>query len=350
MIFAVFFLSFFCGCETVPVTPGLPSYSIKGVSYVPLVSLCDLKNIAFTYDTFTRTAELKKNSTVISMHAGDPVILVNGRAQTLESPVRLYRDMLVVPNSFRESVIEPLCRSCVPEGKREPVVLNVRKIVIDAGHGGKDPGAIGRSGLREKDVVLDIAKRLAVLFRNEGIEVVLTRSTDTFLPLSQRVDKANASHADLFLCVHANANRNRNVRGFEVYYVSPSVNDNERAVSAARTDAPNLGNISVSNASLNLKTALWDMIYGYSRAESMELGRSICKSVQGEVNNRISGIKGARYFVLKGARMPAVLIEVGYLSNAEEERCLKNSFFRQQIAEGIKSGLLDYAQKTCRAE
>jgi N-acetylmuramoyl-L-alanine amidase len=350
LILVVFFLALICGCATAPVMEGVPSYSIYGVTYIPLVSLCDLKNITITYDTFTRTAELKKNSTIVNVHAGDAVILVNGKAQNLDNPVRLYRDVLVVPYSFRDSVIEPLFKAGVPEEKKEFPVLRVKKIIIDSGHGGKDPGAIGRTGLREKDVTLDIAKRLAVLFRNEGIDVTLTRSTDTFIPLAQRVDKTNASHADLFLCIHANANRNRNVRGFEVYYVSPSVNDCDRAVSAARTDAPNLGEIAVPGASQNLKATLWDMIYGYSRAESMELGRSICKSVQCEVNNKISGIRSARYYVLKGARMPAVLIEVGYLSNADEERCLKNSFYRQQIAEGIKAGLLDYAQKICGVE
>ncbi|MFA5362401.1 MAG: N-acetylmuramoyl-L-alanine amidase [Candidatus Omnitrophota bacterium] len=350
LILAVFFLACICGCATAPVMEGIPSYSIHGVSYVPLVSLCDLKNITLTYDTFTRTAELRKDSTSVNVRAGDAAILVNGKAQTLDNPVRLYREVLVVPYSFRDSVIEPLFKVCVPEEKKGFPALRVKKIIIDPGHGGKDPGAIGRTGLREKDVVLDISKRLAVLFRNEGIDVTLTRSTDTFISLAQRVDKTNASHADLFLCVHANANRNRNVHGFEVYYVSPSVNDSDRAVSSARTDAPNLGELSVSGISQNLKATLWDMIYGYSRAESMELGRSICRFVQCEVNNRNSGIKSARYYVLKGARMPAVLIEVGYLSNTDEERCLKNSFYRQQIAEGIKAGLLDYAKKICSAE
>ncbi|MDD2702529.1 MAG: N-acetylmuramoyl-L-alanine amidase [Candidatus Omnitrophica bacterium] len=347
LAFAVLCLAFVCGCATAPVMEGIPSYSIRGVHYIPLVSLCDLKNISLTYDTFTRTAELKKNSTVVNVHAGDAVILVNGKAQNHDNPVCLYRDVLVVPYSFRDSVVEPLFKSGVLQEKKAFPASRVKKVIIDPGHGGKDPGAIGRTGLREKDVVLDIAKRLAVLFRNEGIEVVLTRSTDTFIPLARRVDKTNASHADLFLSIHANANRNRNVRGFEVYYVSSSVNDFDRAVSAARDDAPHLGVLSVSGASLNLKATLWDMIYGYSRAESMELGRSICKSVQCEVNNKISGIKSARYYVLKGARMPAVLIEVGYLSNMDEERCLKNGFYRQQIAEGIKAGLFDYSQQIC---
>jgi N-acetylmuramoyl-L-alanine amidase len=222
--------------------------------------------------------------------------------------------------------------------------------VIDAGHGGEDPGAIGRSGLREKDVTLDIAKRLSKLLKAEGIEVITTRSTDRFVPLSSRVEVANRSKADLFLSIHANANRVKSLNGFEVYYVSSSTDDSKRALIAAQ-DAPlDLDSSCFADSSLNLKAILWDMIYTNSRAESIELARSICKTIDRNSDTRILGIKGARFYVLKGVRIPAVLIEVGFLSNAGEERMLKNSYSRQKIAENIVEGINDYAQELVLTE
>ncbi|MCX5714512.1 MAG: N-acetylmuramoyl-L-alanine amidase, partial [Candidatus Omnitrophica bacterium] len=113
-------------------------------------------------------------------------------------------------------------------------LVKIKKVVVDAGHGGYDPGAIGRTGLKEKDVNLDIAKRLSNLLRSEGVKVTLTRSSDTFVSLGKRVRLANDSGADLFVSIHSNASRTRSLCGFETYYVSHGVNDSKRAAYAAR--------------------------------------------------------------------------------------------------------------------
>src|SRR3989338_5556563 len=143
----------------------------------------------------------------------------------------------------------------------------------------------------------------------------MTRSTDKFIPLPRRVDIANNSRADLFVSIHSNANRVRSLNGFEVYYVAPSVNDSNRAMLAAKSAGLNLDSSYFASHSLDLKATLWDMLYTLDRAESIELSRSICRIVHNGLDCRVIGIKGARFYVLKGARMPAVLIEAGFLSN-----------------------------------
>ncbi|MDD5730827.1 MAG: N-acetylmuramoyl-L-alanine amidase, partial [Candidatus Omnitrophica bacterium] len=152
--------------------------------------------------------------------------------------------------------------------------------------------------------------------------------------------------ADLFSSIHTNANRVRGMNGFEVYYVSPSVNDSQRALYSAQNASLNLQNALFSSPSVNLKAILWDMVYTASRAESIELAHSICKSINKNLDVEVLGVKGARYFVLKGARIPAVLVEVGFVSNSTEERFLKNYYYREKIADSIHEGVLNYARES----
>jgi len=332
------------GCATVPMQEALPTYNINGTTYFPLISLCDLRNIDWQYDTFANTITLNKDSHKINLRVGDTLILVDGAVQHINSPIDIYQGAIVAPDKFKEQILDVLFKEAYPTRKAPSPILKIKKIVIDAGHGGEDPGAIGRTGVREKDINLDIAKRLSKLLRSEGIEVVMTRNTDTFIPLSRRAEIANNSRADLFIAIHSNANRVRGLSGFEVYYVSPSVNDSKRAYTSAKDAALNLDNAYFASNSQDLKAILWDMIYTSDRAESIELSRSLCRSLDSNLGVRILGIKGAGFQVLKEAHMPAVLIEVGFLSNYNEERKLKNSFYRQEIADGIVEGIRNYAK------
>ncbi len=336
---------FFSGCVSVPVRETLATYDINGATYVSLASLADSKGLDFNYDTFTRVAVLKKGAHEINLWVGDTLTLVDGKAQRLAHPVDIYQGAVVVPYKFKEQVLDVLFGARVSSSKASLPPLSIRKVIVDAGHGGKDPGTIGKvTGLREKDVVLDVAKRLSKLLRESGIEVVMTRSTDNFIPLSGRVDIANKAKADLFISVHANANRVRSLNGFEAYYVAPSVGDSKRALSAAQNAVLNLDKSCFAGNSVNLKAILWDMIYTYDRAESIELGRAICRSIGRNLDTKVIGVKSAGFYVLKGARMPAILAEIGFLSNASEERLLKNGYYRQQVAEAIAQGLEDYGR------
>jgi len=345
ILYFTFYILNFLGCATVPRREVLPTYNIGGVTYVSLVCLCESENIDWEYDTFTRTVHLSRGAHKINLMVGQRLVLVDDMPQYLKYPVDIYQGTIVLPFKFKEQILDSLFKGRYPERQITLPLTRIKKIVIDAGHGGKDPGTIGKRGLREKDVNLDIAKRLNKLLRVDGIDVVMTRSIDTFIPLERRVAIANDSRADLFISIHSNANRVRSLNGFEVYYISPNVSDSKRALYCAQNAALNLDtSCFASSPSLNLKAILWDMIHTSNRAESVRLARDVCSVINSNLNTKVLGIKGAPFYVLKGTDMPAILIETGFLSNFQEERLMKNAYYRQQIAESIGQGIRRYAR------
>lgn len=347
--YSLVLITIFSGCATVPREPMLTAYSIGGVSYISLTDLCTAKNISLDYDTVTGSAVLRKGIHRINVMAADDLVLVDGAPNSMAYPVRFYQGMLMVPHKFKEQFTDVVFKEYTPPKKTNLPMEGIKKVVIDAGHGGKDPGAIGRSGLREKDVVLDVARRLANILKSSGVEVVMTRSSDRYIELEARADVANNTEADLFISIHANANRVRSLNGFEIYYVGNDVDDYRRALWSAQHARLDFDKSSFSGSTLGLKTVLWDMIYTSGRAQSVELARAICRSVDRDLDTKVIGVKGARYYVLKGTRMPAVLIEIGFLSNSSEERLLKNNAYRQSIAEAIADGVEDYARSCALA-
>lgn len=339
------------GCATSPRREALPTYNIDGTAYVPLISLCISENVDCEYDTFTRRVVLTGGEHRVNLIVGDKLVLVDGREQRLKRPVDTYRGTVVVPYRFKEDIFDRLFRKAYPAGRAVSREWPIRKVVLDPGHGGSDPGAIGRSGLKEKYINLDIAKRLSSLLRADGLGVVMTRNADTTVSLKRRMEIANSSRADLFISIHSNANRVRSMNGFEVYCLSSAVSDSKRAVDSAQSDALYLEKGSfASGPSLNLKAILWDMIYTSNRADSLRLASSICRSADRDLSSRVKGTRSGPYYVLKGAHMPTILIEVGYLSNRDEERLLKNSYYRQQLAEAIEKGITNYIRECSLTE
>ena len=351
-IFLVFLILLIAGCATLPIKENIPSYSLNGTTYYALAPLCELKGISLKYDTFSRTASLFKDNHSIDLMVSDNLILVDKRAVLLDHPVDIYQGAIVVPAKFKVQTLDVLFKPAKVVASRRASSLSslIKKVVIDPGHGGYDPGAISKTGLREKDVNLDIAKRLANRLRSDGIEVVMTRNSDKFIPLGTRVNIANNAKADLFISIHSNASRTKSLYGFEVYYVSPSVSDSNRASYAAKNTYLNLDRSCFASQSQNLKAILWDMIYTYNRGESIELSRIICRSANDNLNVRILGVKDARFEVLRGTRMPAILIEVGFLSNPKEERLLREGDYREKISQSIMEGLCNYAGKARMTE
>jgi N-acetylmuramoyl-L-alanine amidase len=221
----------------------------------------------------------------------------------------------------------------------------IKKIVIDAGHGGKDPGAIGQSGLKEKSVTMDVVKRLKLLLEEKGFDVVLTRKADNFISLPKRVDISNNSKADLFVSIHANANRERDLSGFEIYHVAANSDHfDRRRQGSLSLSRYGVNSSSVCGDSLILRAVLWDLIRAYCREESVELASCICGVIGRQLEAPVLGIKSANFRVLKGARMPAILVEIGFISNNDEEDLLRRGSYRQQIARGITDGIIDYAR------
>ncbi len=212
------------------------------------------------------------------------------------------------------------------------------KVVIDPGHGGKDPGAMG-NGVREKDIVLDIARRLAKYLRRAGVKVYMTRDSDVFVSLKERARKANNIMPDVFVSIHANASRNRAARGIEVYYVSEKVNDSVRAVVAKENSVLRFEG---GQPDGEIKQILWDMMYTENRAESRKIAQSLAKNISEIMDSPNRGAKGGPFYVLKWTNVPSVLIEVGFVSNDEEAKKLSDPIYRDRIARAIFEGLMAY--------
>jgi N-acetylmuramoyl-L-alanine amidase len=220
--------------------------------------------------------------------------------------------------------------------------LKVGRIVLDPGHGGHDTGTIGPEGLREKDLVLDVTKRLGALIAERmGSEVIYTRSDDTFIPLERRTEIANESKADLFLSIHANSSTLRTAAGVETYYLNFTTSKAALDL-AARENAGSEKTIYELQDLLE-KIALKDKV-----EESREFATRIesalyTLSVKTNAHAKDRGVKKAPFVVLIGASMPSVLAEIGFVSNAHDESTMKRAEYRQRIAEALYKGLSAYA-------
>jgi N-acetylmuramoyl-L-alanine amidase len=219
--------------------------------------------------------------------------------------------------------------------------LGIQRVVIDPGHGGKDPGCVGKSGLREKKIVLDVATRLKkILESKENLEVIMTRESDIFLDPESRTMIANQKQADLFISIHANANRSRKLSGIESFYLNFS-QDPSVIETAARENATSTKNIS------EMRDIIEKIVQNSKIVESKELAESIqnglVKCLSQEYSNVKSlGVKGGPFWVLIGGEMPSVLVEISHLSNPAEEERLKSPQYRQRVAQGIYEGIIEY--------
>jgi N-acetylmuramoyl-L-alanine amidase len=213
-------------------------------------------------------------------------------------------------------------------------------VVLDAGHGGKDPGAIGPSGAMEKDVVLDMARRLRDLMRQElQWRVTLTRDTDVFIPLEERTAIANTKGADLFVSIHANSAERAEAHGIETYFLDFGSDEQSMRV-AARENATTVSKVS------DLQRILRDLQMTSKRNESSLLAGSVQQALvqapNGAKNGRDLGVKHAPFLVLMGAEMPSILVETGFISNPGEERKLADPKHRAQAARAIFEGIKEY--------
>ena len=222
--------------------------------------------------------------------------------------------------------------------------LKVGRIVIDPGHGGHDTGTIGPGGLREKDVVLDVALRLRRLIeRRLGSEVVMTRDDDTFIPLEERTAIANEKTADLFISIHANASRDPSARGIETYFLNFTSDPGALAL-AARENATSQESVH-QLSKLIQKIALSEKI-DESRQFAGIVDRSMARQLNRQgIREPNRGVKKAPFVVLIGANMPSILAEISFLSNPHDERLLRKPAYRQKIAEALYAGIAQYVSQ-----
>lgn len=259
-------------------------------------------------------------------------------------------------NAYVVSVLTDVDVQAVYQAEKEKAIMqgllhdqekwSFDTIVLDAGHGGKDPGAIGPGGTEEKGVVLNIAKDLGTIIRREwpGVKVVYTRSDDTFIPLKERGTIANRHNAKLFVSIHCNAARSRAAKGAEVYILGPHKNDDALQVAM------------LENAAIRQEEGYEERYKGFSEEhmilsslaqsaftlQSTEAARHVLEGMEAKTSINGRGVRQAGFMVLWTPSMPSILVEAGYLSNPQEERKLKKRSVQQAIAEGIFNGLKQY--------
>jgi N-acetylmuramoyl-L-alanine amidase len=233
----------------------------------------------------------------------------------------------------------------------ETVSRGVRMVAVDPGHGGKEPGAVGKSGTLEKDLTMALASQAGKALEEAGYRVVYTREDDYFVGLRERTAIANAAGADLFVSIHANASTRADINGYETYYVSFAANDDEAQAMARKENSSLEAAQAAAGASTEagptvsgLEAVLWDMAQTEFANQSGEFAARLQKKLSAAVSGRSRGIRQAPLIVLLGARMPAVLVETGFISNAEEELRLKDQDFAGKFARALVQAVNEESQ------
>jgi N-acetylmuramoyl-L-alanine amidase len=299
-----------------------------------------------------KNSRLKKEIKT-SLPVGDGLLKAIRAGQFDAQTVRVVLDLEKIKD-FNSFILDNPTRLVIDVNgaeiaKKPETPLVKRRVVIDPGHGGHDPGAVGPSGLYEKDVVLDIALKLKeILLTDPFNEVFLTRETDRFISLEERTAMANRKNADFFISIHANANPVRKVKGIETYLLNWT-NDEEAMRVAARENKISLKKMREMHRQMDtLGMILNDLSRDSKRNDSIKLANYIQQSMVTTLNSESNykridlGVKQALFYVLFGARMPSVLVEVSFISNPQEEHLLSDESYRMHIAKALAKGLDTY--------
>lgn len=331
---------FVAGCTAAPRPVAVTTHQ-----ELNLKNLCEKHDIYWKWDSVSRVVTLKNDGLTAKVLVGSDLVILEGQRINLSAPVRTVKSSIMVPSDFRRKVIDILKpRKVRKVTKRKGVRFRpeLRQVILDAGHGGKDPGAIGRTGIYEKKVVLDITKKLKRELEKRGVKVTMTRSSDEYISLAKRTEIASRTKADLFVSIHANAHPVRSVHGMEVYSAKDLTYMDKDEKQRKRNHYLLFQKLSMKRDDADLKSIVADMLYTHKKAESDDLAEEVSRSVSRSVRARNLGLKHARFYVLRNTLIPAILVEVGYLSNPKEERLLKTSTYRTKLAKSLADSIADY--------
>lgn len=304
--------------------------------------LQQIRSSQFTQDSVRIVLDLKSIEEYSTFYFDEPFRIIvdaigsDDKGQNIDAIIEDMGKIDIVETEGEE-------KEEIKETARKPQEKIVDKlhIFLDPGHGGDDPGAVGRNRkIKEKDVVLGIALELRKLLEDNGYRVSMSRDRDIFIPLPERTAMANRADADLFISIHANASRRRGARGIETYFFDLS-SDRDVLKLAAMENGVSIDKLDT------LQFILTDMERTPIRNQSAMLATSIqeniCRSVKSNgINSRNIGVKHGPFYVLKGARMPSVLVETAFITNPKEEKLLASRKYREQIAKGILDGIKKY--------
>lgn len=245
---------------------------------------------------------------------------------------------------------KPTVITAADPSRREPAFTKKKDetvVVIDAGHGGMDSGAIGTRGTLEKDINLAFAKALAkTLSAEKNFRVIMTRTDDEFIALGERTRIANEANADFFVSIHCNSSLSPKNIGFETYFLSPEATDKAAAaVARLENSVVALETSSKGKPSSRLNEVLASMAIGSFINESSKFASLLCRNVRNHTSEDKASVKEADFFVLRGAQMPAILVELEYLSNPVSEFKLRSSRYRAQLVKGVTEGIKSYERQ-----
>lgn len=332
--------------KTERITQTLPEIKIGEAQYVEADAINKVFNSIIKEERGDNRLHLHLAGKQFIFLLGSPFYSYNNESWNMHLNVRRVGNTFYLPSLF---VTEHLPKH-FPDMELKNKVLQINRpkdrsvkvIVLDPGHGGHDPGAVGHVlKLREKDVNLSVCLKLKEMLERElGVTVLMTRSDDRFITLGNRTKFANNNQADIFVSVHTNASNNRSASGIETYYLSTAQTSDARAVEALENNVVEQYEGKGEKAKYD---ALGFILSDMSQTEHLEHSNNMALLIQ---QNLVAGARGgdrgvkqANFYVLRGAFMPAVLIELGFISNKEEERLLANDEYQQRLARTIFEGL-----------
>lgn len=320
-LYLLLIILFFTACATTSSRQRGIGYGSQDYMYIG--DFCKKYNLQYDFDTLDDVVKIFSKEKDIRLILNSNIVYFNGSTFSLTDSPKYINGKLFVPQDLERKVLS-----------KEPVfyksIFTINTVVIDAGHGGKDPGAISYRGMKEKDLNLKIAKYLKEELEARGFKVILTRDRDVFISLQRRVNVAKRHKADIFISIHGNSNRSRRLRGTEVYYLSPNrFNSQERALKLAKEEK-----FCANSVNSDTETILWDLLLTKNYGLSVELSHSLYFSFK-NIGFSVRPPKKAPFYVLRLAYVPSVLVETGYLSNKYEEKWLRKDYYQRQIAEAI---------------
>ncbi len=328
---------------------------IEGKTYFNIAELNKVFQAKISSDIIDQRLTLQiYNQTIIFLIHSD-YLTINNKIYQLSSEIKILNGNYYLPATILKNIFSVVLSDKI-QTKGNNIIASppfeniIKTIILDPGHGGKDPGAIGSSGkIYEKDITLKIALKVKKILEKKlsGINVILTRETDKFVSLKDRTTLANNRKADVFVSIHCNANRNHKARGTEVYYLSTAKTNEDRAVEALENSVVEKyeGGIQAVKRYDDLSFILADMSQNEHLQESYQLADILEQEITKETNFYMRGVKQANFYVMRGAFMPAVLIETGFLSNPEEEKLLNSEEYQNKIAKAIAESLIYFKKQ-----
>jgi N-acetylmuramoyl-L-alanine amidase len=352
IVIAMFLVLANFACQFPAFSQNIPTVNVDGVSYIDVDSYSKEIGLRYLWDPITKNAVVSGENGQVRFHVGSEFILSREALADLGNKTRFFKGAVMAPlpaadylkHLSVEKKVTVIARAptapALPAVQARPLpAYRVRTIVIDAGHGGFDTGAVSPRFTREKDLVLDIAKRVKKLLESQGVQVIMTRDVDVFVPLAERARIANQKRGDLFVSIHANASFTRSLRGLEIYHLSEATDDQALALERAEDSVLQY---ETAVPGKDVRTILWDLKESENRKESIRVADEILNSIPRATPVYSTKLRAANFYVLKWTECPSILIETGYVTNRQDENRLRSSIYRQHLAEGIVKGLMNY--------